>query len=85
MKPWVVRVGTVAALALVVVSVNAYIFAKERIKTEGERVYLELAPVDTRSLMQGDYGVALRDRQPHFDRGQRQRRAARGFARRRHT
>jgi uncharacterized membrane-anchored protein len=58
-KPWVVRVGTVAALALVVVSVNASIFAKERIKTQGERIYLELAPVDPRSLMQGDY-MALR-------------------------
>ena len=59
MKPWVVRVGTVAALALVVVSVNASIFTKERIKTEGELIYLELAPVDPRSLMQGDY-MALR-------------------------
>jgi len=59
MKPWVVRVCTVAALALVVVSVNASIFAKERIRSQGERIYLELAPVDPRSLMQGDY-MALR-------------------------
>jgi len=58
-KPWVVRVGTVAALALVLVSVNVSIVAKERIKSQGERIYLELAPVDPRSLMQGDY-MALR-------------------------
>jgi uncharacterized membrane-anchored protein len=59
MKHWFVRVGTVAALALVLVSVNASIFAKERIKSQGQRIYLELAPVDPRSLMQGDY-MALR-------------------------
>jgi len=59
MKPWVMRVGIVAALALVVVSVNASIFAKERIKSQGQRIYLELAPIDPRSLMQGDY-MALR-------------------------
>ena len=59
MKPWVARVCTVAALALVLVSVNVSIVAKERIKSQGERIYLELAPVDPRSLMQGDY-MALR-------------------------
>ena len=41
------------------VAVNGSIVAKERIKTHGERIYLELAPVDPRSLMQGDY-MALR-------------------------
>ena len=35
------------------------IVAKERIKTNGERIFLALAPVDPRSLMQGDY-MALR-------------------------
>jgi len=58
-KPWVVRTAIVVALALVLVSVNTSIVAKERIKSHGERIYLEMAPVDPRSLMQGDY-MALR-------------------------
>jgi len=47
------------ALVLVLGAVNWSIFAKERIKTSGERIFLALAPVDPRSLMQGDY-MALR-------------------------
>jgi len=47
------------AVVLVLGAVNGSILAKERIKTQGERIYLELAPVDPRSLMQGDY-MALR-------------------------
>ena len=47
------------ALVLVLGAVNWSIFAKERIKTNGERIFLALAPVDPRSLMQGDY-MALR-------------------------
>ena len=43
------------AVVLVLIAVNGSILAKERIKTQGERIYLELAPVDPRSLMQGDY------------------------------
>jgi len=58
-KPGHIRIGIVAAVALVVIAVNVSIVAKERIKTEGEPIYLELAPVDPRSLMQGDY-MALR-------------------------
>jgi len=58
-KPWMIRGGIVVALLLVVVSVNTSIFAKERVKADGERIYLRLAPVDPRSLMQGDY-MALR-------------------------
>jgi uncharacterized membrane-anchored protein len=53
------RAAIVAAVALVLLAVNLSIVAKERIKTNGERIYLELAPVDPRSLMQGDY-MALR-------------------------
>jgi uncharacterized membrane-anchored protein len=49
----------IAAAVLVLGAVNWSIFAKERIKTNGERVFLALAPVDPRSLMQGDY-MALR-------------------------
>jgi uncharacterized membrane-anchored protein len=53
------RAGMVAAVVLVLGAVNWSIYAKERIKTHGERILLELAPVDPRSLMQGDY-MALR-------------------------
>jgi uncharacterized membrane-anchored protein len=35
--------------------VNWQIATKERLRTGGQTVYLELAPVDPRSLMQGDY------------------------------
>ena len=59
MKPGVVRVAIAAAITLVLVAVNHSIVAKERIKTQGERILLALAPVDPRSLMQGDY-MALR-------------------------
>jgi uncharacterized membrane-anchored protein len=49
----------VIAVVLVLGAVNWSILAKERIKTNGERIFLALAPVDPRSLMQGDY-MALR-------------------------
>jgi uncharacterized membrane-anchored protein len=45
----------VIALAVV----NFSIASKERLLSEGRVIYLELAPVDPRSLMQGDY-MALR-------------------------
>ena len=38
---------------------NASIILKERVRSEGQRIFLALAPVDPRSLMQGDY-MALR-------------------------
>jgi uncharacterized membrane-anchored protein len=47
------------AVVLVLGAVNWSIVAKERIKMQGERIFLALAPVDPRSLMQGDY-MALR-------------------------
>jgi uncharacterized membrane-anchored protein len=59
MKPSVSRAIIAGAVVLVLGAVNWSIYSKERIKTQGERVYLELAPVDPRSLMQGDY-MALR-------------------------
>jgi uncharacterized membrane-anchored protein len=55
------RVAIAAAVLLVLGVVNYSIFAKERIRDHGERVLLEFAPVDPRSLMQGDY-MALRFR-----------------------
>jgi uncharacterized membrane-anchored protein len=54
-----VRVVIVAAVLLVLAVVNVSILGKERIRGSGERILLELAPVDPRSLMQGDY-MALR-------------------------
>lgn len=59
MKASITRGIIVAAAVVVLVAVNGSIAAKERIKTHGERIFLELAPVDPRSLMQGDY-MALR-------------------------
>ena len=53
------RIVVIAATALVLVAVNGSILAKERIRSNGERIFLELEPVDPRSLMQGDY-MALR-------------------------
>ncbi len=45
----------VLAAVVVLVVINGSIWQKERHLAEGEIVYLELAPVDPRSLMQGDY------------------------------
>jgi uncharacterized membrane-anchored protein len=42
-------------LLLVLVAANAIIYGRERLRAEGTVVYLELAPVDPRSLIQGDY------------------------------
>ncbi|KPQ20677.1 MULTISPECIES: GDYXXLXY domain-containing protein [unclassified Halomonas] len=49
------RVAIVAATLLILAVVNGAIWQKERHLAEGEVVYLALAPVDPRSLMQGDY------------------------------
>jgi uncharacterized membrane-anchored protein len=59
MSATAIRALLIVSVALVLGAVNWSIFAKERIKTDGERIYLALAPVDPRSLMQGDY-MALR-------------------------
>lgn len=54
------RENLVLAFGAFVLAVAGYLVAdKERIIRGGETVYLELAPVDPRSLMQGDY-MALR-------------------------
>jgi len=49
--------GIIAALAcvLILVLINLSIAGKERLLSEGRVVYLQLAPVDPRSLLQGDY------------------------------
>ena len=55
MRKWVAIVSGLAMLA----AANYAIYGKEQLLTEGRVVLLELAPVDPRSLMQGDY-MALR-------------------------
>lgn len=59
MKPGSKRLAIALAALLVLAAVNLSIVAKESVKTNGQRIYLALAPVDPRSLMQGDY-MALR-------------------------
>ncbi len=44
-----------ATLVPILMVLNYGIYSKEQIKTHGETILLELAPVDPRSLMQGDY------------------------------
>jgi uncharacterized membrane-anchored protein len=61
MNPRIERVLVVVGLLLVLVFVHWTIAARERLLAEGRVVLLELAPVDPRSLMQGDY-LALRFR-----------------------
>jgi uncharacterized membrane-anchored protein len=55
MNTLVVRTLIVLGTVLVLGGVNYSIFHKERIKRDGEMVLMDLAPVDPRSLMQGDY------------------------------
>ena len=55
------RAVTLLGLLLVLGTANYAIWGKERIIRNGETIYLDLAPVDPRSLMQGDY-MALRFR-----------------------
>lgn len=52
---------TIAVLSglMLILAVNWSIFERERILKNGQLVILELAPIDPRSLMQGDY-MALR-------------------------
>jgi uncharacterized membrane-anchored protein len=57
MRRWIV----VLAAAGILVAVNLVIASRERLLEEGRVVLLDLAPVDPRSLMQGDY-MALRFR-----------------------
>ena len=53
------KIVAITAAAAILALVNYAVFTKERLLEHGRRVYLELAPVDPRSLMQGDY-MALR-------------------------
>ena len=53
------RVILIAASLAILALANHAIYSKERLLAEGHVVLLDLAPVDPRSLMQGDY-MALR-------------------------
>ena len=59
MKPIASRTLIALGALLALGALNVAIAGKERIKRSGEVVYLSLAPVDPRSLIQGDY-LALR-------------------------
>lgn len=49
------RLAVISLALLVLGLINFSIFEKETLLAEGQTVYLELVPVDPRSLMQGDY------------------------------
>jgi uncharacterized membrane-anchored protein len=55
------KIIALVALVIILGLVNWSIFGKEKHLAEGKIIYLDLAPVDPRSLMQGDY-MALRFR-----------------------
>ena len=57
MRKWLALAAGLAVLA----AANATVFQRERLLAEGRVAILELAPLDPRSLMQGDY-MALRFR-----------------------
>jgi uncharacterized membrane-anchored protein len=61
MRSAITRAVIVITALLTLGAVNYSIYAKEQIIRTGETIFLELAPVDPRSLMQGDY-MALRFR-----------------------
>lgn len=50
-----VRLGLLAGLLLVLAVANIGIWQKERLISEGQPVFIALAPADPRSLMQGDF------------------------------
>jgi uncharacterized membrane-anchored protein len=55
------RLSLIVGAVLVLGAINFSIAGKEAIKRDGQVVFLDLAPLDPRSLMQGDY-MALRFR-----------------------
>lgn len=55
MRKWLIALSTLLILGVV----NSGIWSSEKLLQDGEPVLLELAPLDPRSLLQGDY-MALR-------------------------
>lgn len=69
----------IAAGLLMLALANVAIYGKEKLLTEGRVVLLELAPVDPRSLVQGDYmALAFQVAQEAFRREASEERAADG-------
>lgn len=59
MSTLVTRTWIAIGALIVLIAVNWSIYGKEQTIANGEPIYVQLAPVDPRSLMQGDY-MALR-------------------------
>jgi uncharacterized membrane-anchored protein len=72
MRKW----GVLAAAVVILAVINVSILQKERHLADGRVVYLELAPVDPRSLMQGDYMTLNFAIQDQIRQAQRSRQAA---------
>ncbi len=53
------KIIAIVSLIITLCAVNWSIASKEKLLSDGKTIYLELAPLDPRSLMQGDY-MALR-------------------------
>jgi len=49
------KILIVAVTMLILTAINFKIYQTEHFLKDGKSVYLKLAPVDPRSLMQGDY------------------------------
>lgn len=49
------KVGVFVVLLLLLTGINVSIWRTEQVLANGEQIILQLAPVDPRSLMQGDY------------------------------
>ena len=52
------KLVAVLGLLLILLAVNWSIYKQEQVLAQGKTVLLKLAPVDPRSLMQGDYTVS---------------------------
>lgn len=52
---YIIKLCIVGIFFLVMIGLNYAVYDKNKLKHEGEVVYLQLRPVDPRSLMQGDY------------------------------
>ena len=73
------RLGIAVCAVAVLVVANVGIWQKQKLIAEGKPVFVELGPVDPRSLMQGDY-MRLAFRLPQFERSPSLRGARRPFA-----
>lgn len=60
------QAGIAVSLTLILVVANSAIWQKEKLISTGRPVFIALAPVDPRSLMQGDY-MALNFQLPELD------------------